>query len=157
MQNKHLFLKLKLVLLTVLIWGCQENVVHQYRSVDSKCWRSKEKVEFCVDTIRKAGVYDCSLEVRLDRQYYYKNLWLVVETQGIRSGFLRSDTVNLAVVDESGEMVGEGRNLLLYQHALAPFMLAKDDSLHIQIHHIMSADSIAGVHDVGIFLSSRKG
>lgn len=144
-----------IVLLASAFSACQENIIHLYRAVDSKAWSGKSKATFHITDIKQDGVYRMAVEVRLDRHFQYKDLWLVVGMRNSR-GQASRDTLQLNVVDAFDELDGKGRNILEYELPYRQLNLQKTDTLDVSIRQIVSAAPIAGIHHVGILLEPSR-
>lgn len=131
--------------------SCQENIVHRYCAVDSQNWHPSYKARFHITDIKEKGNYQMTAEVRLDKHYPYRELWLVVETETSR-GAHYSDTLCMDVVGEAGQLDGEGRNIMTYTAPVRKIPLQETDTVDICIHHCLSNASVPGVHDVGFLL-----
>lgn len=140
------------ILLVCSTMACQEYTVHRYCAVDSRNWQRKYMGSFCITDIKKKGQYAVSAEVRLDKHYPFQDLWLSVETK--KNGEpLSMDTVCLDVLDVRGELGGVGKSIMEYSVPVRNLPLSPDDTLDVNIRHIMSTGFLPGVHDVGVLVT----
>lgn len=143
------------VLLAATCFACQENVIHRFCAVEAQDWQQKYKARFHITDIKQTHVYQLTAEARIDKQYDFQDLWLVVETRNT-NGESIADTICIETVKENGNLDGTGRNILEYQKDVRTLQLKETDTLDICIKHIMQAHPLVGVHDVGIKLEPKN-
>jgi len=136
--------------------ACQENFVHRYCAVDSQDWQKQYKGKLHIEDIKEKGTYQLKAEVRIDKQYLYKDLWLEIETHIRTEKSLNDtcykDTVCIDIIKQNGEMSGTGRNIMEYKTPVREMSLAPSDTLDICMRHILTTKPVPGVHDIGILL-----
>ena len=81
--------------------------------------------------------------------YPYKSIWLGVERDFSPPAVLRRDTVECLLVDSTLRMDG---GIHLYQCVvpLPSMQLQRGQAGQVRVVHLMSRESLPGVHDVGI-------
>lgn len=153
-MKKHFILSI-LVLALTTFWACQDEVVvHRFCAVDCQDWDKAYKARFHIDPFGVESEYNLRAEVRTDRRYLYKDLWLVYETKVSHdSTLVYNDTICMEMIDKNEEMDGDGQNILTYKAAVRCLPLSPTDTVDICIRHIMSHTPLPGVHDVGFQLS----
>ena len=150
--------KLLLLVLPLLLASCGGTVFHEFRAVDGSVWNRHDTLHFCYDGSfdGDATGYDLSLEARVDASYSYRNLVARVECRSLNdSSFVAVDTLCCELFGKDGHRKGATAGIL-YQVSCAPIYIdAKGgDTLVVLVSHIMDADELAGVSDVGIRLCS---
>lgn len=130
--------------------GCDEGVLcHSGRLVPAEGWRSRDTLVFDVDTLRDNAVCRFEIGLRVTVDYPYKSIWLGVERDFSPPAVLRRDTVECLLVDSTFRMDG---GIHLYQCVvpLPSMQLQRGQAGQIRVVHLMSRESLPGVHDVGI-------
>ncbi len=142
-------------LLALALYSCEEDVVHRYCAVDSQDWQKAYKARFHIEPLKTKSEYNLRAEVRVDKRFPYKDLWMVVETKisNDSAQIVYNDTVCVDIIKDNGDMNGDGRNILEYKTAVRCLPLTTKDTLDICVRHIQSVTPVPGVHDVGIMLA----
>lgn len=143
-----------------LIQSCDEQTAFShYHSLSSHGWLASDTIRIDVDTIRMDAQYQVNLGIRTSsaHAYPYQNLTLVVEQQWTTDASssrpltsLSKDTLQIAIITPSGDIVGEG--VSSYQY-IVPF-----PSLHLypgvkgtfKVYHLMRKRQLSGITNVGI-------
>jgi gliding motility-associated lipoprotein GldH len=69
-------------------------------------WGAGEQPVFTFDMQDSLGLYDMSFVVRLNNDYDYQNMWILMHTTR-PEGSVSTDTINLQVFDERGRWLGK--------------------------------------------------
>ena len=99
-----------------------------------------------------AGHYSETLGLRINGNYPFMQLTLIVSQQAQPSGFERTDTVTANLTDEDGTILGEGINHYLYNLPLPDVELQQGDTLSVCVHHDMLRNPLPGISDIGFTL-----
>lgn len=170
------------LLLTSSVFSACEKTdgVITFRHTPSEGWLHRQSLHIDVPPVEKEKDYQLKLEVRIDKRYAYRDLWLVIdqtyetrkkkpsrayttvekrlmEVQDLNRYVPRhqhyTDTVRLTMIDNSisdSYFNGLGRNLITYQIPVRDVHLIRHEQACIRLRHIMDEDTLRNVHDVGI-------
>ncbi len=69
-------------------------------------WGAGEQPVFSFDIQDSAGLYDLSFVLRLNNDYDFQNIWILMHTTR-PEGSVSTDTINLQVFDERGRWLGK--------------------------------------------------
>lgn len=152
-----------LVLCSVLLMAsCQmKDGTDCFAPVNAEGWHSKDTVSFNIPTMGHEADYSLRVKVRINRKYEYKDLWVVAEQtyaqedepkDGEKPFLTLTDTIHILLIDEKGNLSGEGKNLMTFCHPVRNVRLKNNSNGQIRLHHIMDEKCIRGVHDVGVEL-----
>lgn len=145
----------------LLLASCQQkDGINCFQPVNVEGWHTQDMVTFDIPTLQNGTDYDLQVQVRLVRQYAYKDLWLVAtqtytstkEENRTEQDIVLQDTVHLQLTDQEGNLTGDGKNLITYKAPIHFIRLGKGMSGQIRLHHIMNEKCIRGVHDIGVEL-----
>ena len=102
-----------------------------------------------------AGIYREELGLRINDAYPFMRLHLIVEQRLIPGERTRLDTLNCYLIDEDGNIRGQGVSYYQYTFPITQMQLQEGDSLHISIRHDMKREILPGIADIGIKLTRR--
>lgn len=151
--------KTVLLLVTALLCSCGEVLFHEFHSVEGRKWSRNDVLSYCYYgslTAADGAGYLLSVEARTDASYSYKNLVVRVETfDGEGGELLSTDTLCCSVYADDGRREGSTAGAL-YQVGSEEAFIAKGtcDTVVMRLSHIMEAEELCGVSDVGIRLCS---
>jgi len=147
-SNKRLILFLTIALALV---GCsRKTVFSHYEHVGLSGWEQHDTLYIDITGV-PAGTYQEELGLRNSIEYPYLSLTLVADQQS-RSGFHRSDTVQVEIADESGKPLGNGISHYSHSISLGQVTLCDSDTVRVRVHHYMLHDDLPGISDIGITL-----
>lgn len=151
-QRSKLFVLLITVALTLV--GCNRNTIYShYEHTPINGWERVDRLSFDLASVTVGGNYHEEIGLRINKDYPFKGLTLIVEQQVFPSGVSRSDTLTCKLIDDKGIILGEGVSFYQYHFHLCDMPLAKGDSLHVQIRHHMRREILSGISDVGVTLT----
>lgn len=133
--------------------SCDNSTVYNsYRHTAPDGWERSDTLTFDVSPVSQSGDYMEMLGVRLNGQYPFMQLCLVVEQTVLPTRMVRTDTVICNVTTQNGTPRGHGVNF--YQHLIpiGGIRLAEGDSLHVSVRHHMRRELLNGISDIGIKL-----
>lgn len=143
--------------LLMMLTGCENSVVYsRFGNTPMSGWDKTEPVTFDIDSLDAEGDYQMTLMLRISDKYPFRNLQLVVRQQNFPSGVEEVDTVECAVTDEHGNLLGRGVSYYQYEHPVKTLHYHASDSMHIEIHHIMKREILPGIADVGVRVEREK-
>lgn len=101
----------KLILVGMLMLfglaACKKAPVYSETHVYSDgVWGSGEMPEFNFDMQDTIGLYNMSFVLRLNDEYDYQNMWILMHTTK-PTGVSSTDTINLQVIDSKGKWLGK--------------------------------------------------
>lgn len=147
--------RLSFLLLTAIMLCACNDVYHNFRSTKGEWERNDTlRFKFFAPEESKDKYYDARVEIRCKANYPYKDLWLQIEanSKGYTAPYI--DTLHCNIFNDVGRHKGSTAGTL-YQldFPIKPIPVANNDTLHINIVHIMNDDTLKGISDVGIRLS----
>ena len=92
------------------------------------------------------------VELRINSEYPFLGLCLVVEQTTFPSDVRRVDTLNCSLIDKGGSPKGKGVNYFQNRFLLTDLSVSEGDSVEIAVHHNMKREILPGVVDLGIRL-----
>lgn len=147
------------VVLTALSACTIDTVYSCYKTADITGWEKNDTVTFDVPAMERPGRYDLQLGMRIDRQFPFRSITLVIDQTIIPASRkhatrMESDTVRLNFATADGTILGNGSAYFQYEVPLSihPDILP-GDSIHYGIRHNMKRNIIPGVSDIGLQLT----
>jgi gliding motility-associated lipoprotein GldH len=141
-----------LCLLTVALAfaSCNRNALYShYQPVDLNGWQRADTIRFETAPLPHSRHYSETLGLRINGNYPFMQLTLIVSQEARPSGFQRTDTIHASLTDKNGTILGEGINHYLYTLPLPNVELQQGDTLSVCVHHDMLRDPLTGVADIG--------
>lgn len=149
--------KILIALLLVCLFascGNRQTYLHTYQAIPDRGWHVTDSLLFPIPVQLSDTTFNVQLEVRHNVNYNYKNLPLLVEC--IRQStdtVLSKDTVNMVLMDESGNWLGKGiGRLLQLESSLGTLQIARSDTCHVRVMHLNPDTLLDGISDVGLRL-----
>ena len=93
--------------------------------------------------------------MRINGDYPFMGLSLVVEQTVMPSMQKYTDTLTCHLIDNSGNATGYGINHYQYIFPLTTLKLDKGESVRVTIRHCMKREILPGILDVGLKLSHQ--
>lgn len=138
----------------LLAVACQlDTAYNHYEPTPLSGWERNDTLIYHVGPIRQDGHYIEEIGLRINGDYPFKSLNLIVEQRILPSGYMHRDTLSCSVFDEQGIAKGRGVSHYQYLFHLTTLSLHKDDRLHIAIRHDMKREILPGISDIGVKLS----
>ena len=113
-------------------------------------WEKNDTICFGISPVKEAGYYKEELGLRINDDYPFLGLCLIVQQTVLPSGYCHYDTLNCHLIDKKGAIRGTGINHYQYTFHVNTIRLAEGDSLHILVKHNMKREIMPGVTDIGI-------
>ncbi len=136
--------------------ACQQKTVYnRYLHTSVSGWERNDTLFFTVPPVNEGGNYAEDIGVRVNGDYPFLALTLIIEQSGMSDQTVQRDTLNCDLIDKQGRHKGKGISQYQNNFHLKTISLNKGDSLRIAIRHDMKREMIPGVTDVGIKLSKR--
>lgn len=128
-------------------------VFHRYVPVADSGWDtcSYVRLAFVLDSAEHERDVDMAVEMRLQADYPYANLWLEVSDNACDSATFAVDTLQVRTVADDGSRCGTFA-AGLYTLSLPGRRLTslRNGEVEVRIRHLMGCSPLHGVRDVGI-------
>lgn len=155
MSRRTLLLYIIACMGIVCVSCTQEVVYNQYEPTSIKGWERNDTISFKTKPMEEAGSYLEEVGVRINGDYPFTGLSLVVEQTVVPSGETYTDTLSCKLADSNGNILGYGINHYQYLFPLTTIRLEKGASLHVAIRHCMKREILPGISDIGLKLSHQ--
>lgn len=137
----------------LLIASCQSGTLqYTFHSFSDETWSRADTVVIPFDSLH-AGDYALDVCLRIGNDYEYRSLWMVVETVCSGSKTAQRDTLEIALADEDGDLLGGGLNIKQVTQECPPIHIGRHTDGTLRLFHIMRKRDVAGIHDIGIKIS----
>lgn len=145
---RHAFLVTIIMLVLGSCTGGEDSIFH---NIPEQGWAYRDTLSFAP----MQGQGTLLLAVRHDAAYPYSNLWLEVSARDPRKGVILRDTVNLRLSDRFGRWLGKGFGGSYQLEVPVSGSVSLDSASVVNVRHIMRLDTVRGLDQVGIRLSSK--
>ncbi|MCB0507541.1 MAG: gliding motility lipoprotein GldH [Chitinophagales bacterium] len=141
-----------LCLLILTAQACtSSHFYNEYKSVDTKNWKSTDTLTFDVEIEDIQANYNILVSVRHQKTYEFSNLWLTY--------FLENQPAKIEVplFKLDGKPYGESSGSLCTQTIplKSNFHFPKKGKNIIKVVHLMRKDPLDGVSDIGIIIDKK--
>lgn len=140
--------------ITMLAAACSMDndvALNAYSHIEGGEWGAQDVRPFVLDTVKVAGDYTLSVNLRTTTEVPLQQVYVCVEQQLANPSAHIKDTLLIRLTDDKGKMLGKGFALYNYQTSLPrPTHLSKGQCGEIRIRHIMRLSPLQGIVDVGI-------
>lgn len=134
--------------------ACDENTVYNsYRPVG--VWERTDTVKFAVPQAKAEGTYTTEVGLRINAQYPFTGICIIVDRRIMPGDIRHSDTLNCKLIDKRGNALGHGLSNYQYLFATSQCRLKKGDSLFVNVRHHMKRETLPGLEDIGIKVTRR--
>jgi gliding motility-associated lipoprotein GldH len=134
----------------------RQTIYSHYENISSDGWLRSDSVCFDISPVHEGGLFSETIGLRLTRQYQFMNLSLIIFQQTSSSQQQRTDTLNISIMDEHGQMQGDGINYYQYNMPLKDILLSDGDSLHVTVTHMMRRENLNGISNIGLSLEKKS-
>lgn len=141
------------VALTTLTGCYRRTLYHHFEHTPLSGWERNDTLLFAVAPATESAVVQREVELRISGEFPFQRLTLVVEQTTLPANVFRRDTVSCDLIDQGGNVLGDGITLFQYRFALPDASVDEGDSLRIAIRHNMKRETLPGVSDVGLKLT----
>lgn len=161
-----------LLLLPLLLTSCLRNKVYDhYEPVAVSGWEKNDTLTYAIPRQGEAGIYSTNLGLRINQEYPFTDLTLIVEQKVIHNkkvevkqhNFIHPlverfvpcgsdyycDTLKLRLVDDNGRVRGKGISEYQYRFHIGDLELQQYDSIYVSVRHAMKREILPGLTDVG--------
>ena len=154
-RNSRWFYIGLILTVTIGLASCnRKTIYYHYEHAPTTGWEKNDELDFYVSPV-SAGTYREELGLRIDKNFPFMGLCLVIKQTILPSGYVHSDTLNCNLIDENGNNKGPGLSYYQYSFHVNTLRLQEGDSLHIAVKHHMKREIMPGIADVGIRLDKE--
>lgn len=140
----------------LLFSSCDNGVVYDtYNHTQIEGWEKNDTLVFDVPRLVSSGRYRMEVGLRTNGTFPFTGLSVVVEQTVIPGYKTFTDTLRCRLTDEKGNVLGRGVSCFQYNFILSDVDLAKGDSLHVRVRHIMKREILPGISDVGLKVTRK--
>ncbi len=143
----------------------RKTIYHHYEHTSVDGWGKDDTLYFTLPPSKQRAVVQRDVELRISGNYPFRGLSLIVEQTTIPahskaaislqpSHYQRTDTISYELVDQEGNIKGQGISLYQYSFHMTDISLNEGDSLRISIHHAMQRETLPGIADIGLRLTA---
>ncbi|MBQ7511504.1 MAG: gliding motility lipoprotein GldH [Prevotella sp.] len=133
--------------------GCDRTVVYNhFEQTPASGWERNDTLSFVTTPITTNGDYDETVMLRINNDYPFMGITLVVEQTVYPTLLTVCDTLNCKLIDERGNAEGPGISEYQYAFPLRRLKLTEGNTVRISVRHDMKRGILPGVTDVGILL-----
>ena len=132
-------------------------IYSHYEPTPTSGWEKNDTICFGIPPVSKAGNYKEELGLRINEDYPFRGLCLVIQQTVLPSGYCHNDTLNCNLIDKKGTIRGIGISHYQYTFHVNTIRLAEGDSLHLLVKHNMKREIMPGVTDIGIKIERDAG
>ncbi len=152
-----------LTVATTLVSCNRKTVFYHYEHTPIAGWEKNDTLTFNLKAAPETGLYKEAIGLRTNGAYPFMALTLIVDHTVVPARLAphksspittHSDTINCRLTNDEGNVKGAGISNRQYMFDLGNIRLNKGDSLHIRIRHDMKRETLPGIIDVGVKLTS---
>lgn len=151
-----------IVAVALSLFSCNRRSLYShFEPVAAAGWSHADTLHFTVTpppvwfAPQVAGRSVLFLNLRTTSAYPYTDLLLFVVQ---RTGSMqRHDTLRLKIADSEGRSLGSGQGLYQHTFRLRGLPIDEDDTLRVDVVHVMQRSPLPGVIDVGLALEAEGG
>ena len=155
-RNKYSCSVITLLMVLTLTACKRKTVYNHYEHTPLSGWEKNDTLVFDVPAMTQDGRYVEEVGLRINGDYPFTGLSLIVKQTVPPSMETKSDTLNCKLIDQQGVAKGRGVSHYQYLFHLTTLELKKDDRLHIDIRHNMKREILPGISDIGIRLTHDR-
>ena len=111
-----------MALAAAVLTSCRNDsrvAVCQYANISNGAWDRPDRITFPVDSISTNGNYRLTISLRTTNEVQFQTIYLTAEQHFTHPEHHSTDTVAVALTDETGKIQGKGLGLYNYSVALA--------------------------------------
>ena len=130
-------------------------VYSHYEHTSAAGWEKNDTLNFGISPVKEAGDYHEELGLRINDDYPFLGLCLIIQQTVLPSGYRHNDTLNCNLFEKNGVVKGSGIKHYQYNYHVNTIRLSAGDSLNIQVRHNMKREIMPGITDIGIRVEKR--
>lgn len=141
--------------LGLLCAACTGNTMfHSYKSLPADGWDRRDTVCFQLAKAKEDVCGTLTIGLRTKAHVGIRDIVLAVEQCNEKSEVIRRDTLRCPLTNAEGDALSGGVNLRQYETQGLPFLMREGKSASIRIHHLMRQETMQGITELGIRLST---
>lgn len=128
---------------------------HRFLPLPAQGWGRQDTLLFQLPDSMAGDGLQMHVELRAMRSFPYTDLWLALEQCDSAQRLLHTDTIRFLMTDSEGALSGRGQDFIEY--ASSALVLASDSVSRctaVRIRHLMSSETVTGLADVGVKVTS---
>lgn len=136
------------------VTACESGTVYNsFKNTALSGWEKNDTLFFSISPVEMPGKYNEEIGLRINGDYPFTGVTLIIEQTVIPDGGTRCDTLKCALTDSKGRVSGHGISYYQYMFPLACIDLARGDSLQVSVRHVMKREILPGIANIGLRLS----
>lgn len=140
-----------------MLSACHSKTVYNhYEHTSVAGWERNDTLSFDISAMEAGGSYLEELGLRINGEYPFMSVSLIVEQTTLPRHTMRCDTLVCSLIDERGNATGQGISHYQYVFPLRTLKLDAGESLHIAVRHDMKREMLPGITNVGIRLQKKQ-
>ena len=156
MKSSWAIAALAILMMTSVI-ACTDNRVYdQYVHTPINGWEKNDTLLFHLHRMAIAGKYASQLGLRINNDYPFMGVTLIVEQTVYPSHRHYVDTLNCKLIDVKGNSTGIGFSYHQYVFPITTFALNRADSIVVKVRHDMKREILPGISDIGYQLRRNQ-
>ncbi|NLZ73918.1 MAG: gliding motility lipoprotein GldH [Bacteroidales bacterium] len=151
-------LKSKVALLCFLFIMCTtSNVIyHSFQSINPKGWEKQDTIHFSIPIETEEQLL-LEIEIRHITDYKYKELKLALTHNLMDSTTTKTDSLSITLANDEGRWKGIGiGSIFQIKDTLCITNRTFPGNYKIDISHLMQKESIPGIHDIGVRITTLQ-
>lgn len=140
----------------LLFLSCDSRTTYShYQHVNVTGWEKNDAIVYEIPPAPQDGVYQETVGIRIARSFPFMGLSLIVDQTVYPSMRSYSDTLNCKLIDEEGNVHGQGISHYQFSFPIDTIHLHKGDSLTVSVRHDMKREILPGVTDIGMIMTRK--
>jgi gliding motility-associated lipoprotein GldH len=156
--HRNLFISLVGLPLLLLLFSCDQNLVFEdYKNMPQTKWNASEVAKFNVPLAEKNIPYNFYINVRVQNDYGFANLFLFMKTL-YPSGKISIDTVECFLADVDGRWLGNRSGNSIDNRILLRSKMKFEETgqYSFEFEQAMRDTVLAGIEDFGIRIEKAE-
>jgi len=150
---RYTLLYIMVIVVAMVTTACDNHTVYyHYEHTLADGWDRTDTLHYQITSLPADGDYEAEVGVRINRDYPFQNVGVIVDITSICTRQAWNDTLNCIVRDPDGDVEGQGISQYTALFPLKHLHLQQGDTLNVSIHHHMRREVLQGVTDVGVKL-----
>lgn len=135
--------------------GCapKHNAYSDYENISRLGWAYGDTLTFIPQLDDSIADGTLLIALRHSNNYIYRNIWLEIIRES--NGLIETDTLNVELADVYGRWYGSGFGSRYQITDTIDEYVTIYDGAPIKLRHIMRADTLNGIEQVGLLFSSN--
>lgn len=153
MKGRGIFSWVLLGLIGLMTVSCHQKTLYShYQHTSVEGWTRSDTLTFILPRQQQSHEVERQLNVRINSDFPYIGVTLIVSQEHFPSRRVVTDTVNCRFSDHQGLKLARGISYFQYSFPLRSAYFHQGDSIVYHIRHDMKRDLLPGIADVGITL-----